>query len=101
MSVPVTPRCGVGAGSKVNWSAALVALVPPTVVTVISTVPAVEGGDVAVIDPSEFTVNEVAATPPKSTAEAPVNPVPVIVTDVPPFTVPLVVAIADTVGSAM
>ena len=80
MSVPVAASCGVGAGSKVNWSAALWALVPFAAVTVTSTVPTVEGGAVAVIDPSEFTVNEVASVVPKCTALAPVKFVPVMVT---------------------
>jgi len=39
----------------VNWSAELVALVPPAVTTVMSTVP-VPAGDVAVICAAELTV---------------------------------------------
>jgi hypothetical protein len=64
-------------------SALLVRLVPPTgVLTVTSTVP-VPGGEVAVMVVELRTVN-VAALAPKSTALAPVKPVPVIVTAVPP-----------------
>ena len=74
----------VGGATKVNWSAAPVALVPPGVVTVTSTVPADSAGAVAVILLELLTVYAPAAVPPKLTAVAPVNPVPVIVTLVPP-----------------
>ena len=66
-----------------NWSAAEVAEVPPGVVTVTSTVPA-PAGEVAVIEVAELTVKLVALVAPNLTAVAPVKPVPVIVTDVPP-----------------
>ena len=56
-----------------NWSAALVALVPPGVVTVTSTVPALPAGAVAVMLVALLTVNAVAAVPPKLTAVAPVE----------------------------
>jgi hypothetical protein len=46
------------------------------------------------------TVNEVAAVLPKLTAVAPVNPVPVMVTDVPPASGPALGRIAVTVGAA-
>ena len=73
----------VGAAVYVYWSALLVALVPPGVVTVTSAVPAVPAG--------ARTVHEVAVqeTPlavtsiPKVTAVVPDSPVPVIVTGVP------------------
>ena len=52
---------------NVNWSAAPVALVPPGVVTVMSTVPALWAGEVAVIDVALLTVNVVAAVAPKLT----------------------------------
>jgi hypothetical protein len=78
---PVT--AGTGA-VKVNWSAGDVGLVPPAVVTVTSTVPATWAGDVAVICESEITVNEGTAAVPNVTADAPVKPVPVMVTEVPP-----------------
>lgn len=84
---------------KVNSSAALVALPPSTVVTVMSTVPFDEAGVTAVIDVSEFTV-KLAETVPKSTADAPVKPVPVIVMDVPPATDPVGGVTAVTVGAA-
>ena len=81
------------------WSAALVALVPPTVVTRTSTVP-VPAGAVAVIEVALFTVNEVADVAPKVTAVAPVRPVPVMVTVVPPVAGPAVGLIEVTVGAA-
>ena len=65
----------------------LVALVPPGVVTVTSTVPATPVGAVAVIWLELFTEN-VAAVPPKLTPVAPVKPVPLIVTVVPPVVGP-------------
>jgi hypothetical protein len=73
----------VGAGTNVYWSALLVALVPPGVVTVTSTVP-VPAGVVAMIAVALATVNELAAVPPNLTAVAPVRLVPVIVTLLPP-----------------
>ena len=88
----------VGAARNVNWSAAPVGLVPLGVVTVMSTVPAVCAGEVAVIDVALFTVNDAAAVAPKLTAVAPVKPVPVIVTDVPPAVGPLVGLTLVTVG---
>ena len=83
-----------------NWSAASVGEVPPVVVTLTSTVP-VPAGDVAVICVAELTVKLVAAVAPKVTAVAPVNPVPVIVTDVPPVVDPDVGAIEVKVGGAV
>ena len=66
------------------------ALVPPGVVTVISTAPALPAGEVAVICVALLTVNEVAAVTPNFTAVAPVKLVPVMVTEVPPAVVPAV-----------
>ena len=53
------------------WSAGLVALVPPGVVTVTSTVPADPGGDVAVISEASTTDTFVAGLDPTSTDVAP------------------------------
>src|SRR6478735_564937 len=78
----------VGAATNVNWSFALVALVPPTVVAVMSTVPAACAGAVAVIVVALFTVKLVAAVAPKDTADAPLRFVPVMVTLVPPTSGP-------------
>src|SRR6516162_9703639 len=72
---------------------------PAGVVTVTFTVP-VPAGLSAVIEVSLTTVTFVAATVPKSTAVAPVKPVPVIVTVVPPAGGPLVGLMAVTVGAA-
>ncbi len=63
------------------------ALVPEGVVTVTSTVPA-PAGEVAVMLVAQLTVKLVAAVGPKLTALAPVKPVPVMVTEVPPVPAP-------------
>ena len=81
-----------------NWSAELVALVPPGVVTVTSTVP-LPAGEVTVIWVSELTVG-VAEVLPKWTTVAPVKLVPVIVTMVPPDAGPEPGEIPVTVGAA-
>ncbi len=65
----------------------MVVELPIDVTTVISTVPAVCEGDVAVIDPEEFTVYE-PREPPNRTAETLLNPVPLMATPVPPSVVP-------------
>ena len=80
-----------------KWSAFDVALVPPEVATVTSTVPAEPAGEVAVIWVALLTVN-VAVVAPNFTPVAPVKLVPVRVTLVPPAVVPLVGATAVTVG---
>src|SRR5947209_10946876 len=69
-----------GAPMYVNWSAELVVLVPPGVVTVTSARP-VPAGLVAVILVSVLKV-KVAAVGPKLTALAPVKLVPVMTTEV-------------------
>ena len=66
------------------WSAPVVALVPPGVVTVTWTVPAVPAGAVAVIWVALMTVKWWRLSAPNLTAVAPVRLVPVIVTEVPP-----------------
>jgi hypothetical protein len=71
----------------VNWSTALVALVPLAVITVISTVP-VPAGAVAVMLVTLATVKLAAAVVPNFTAVAPVKFVPVMVKVVPPCVVP-------------
>jgi hypothetical protein len=87
----------------VNLSAALEAEVPPIVVTVTSTVPADSAGKTAVIDDALTTVYEVAAMDPNMTLLAPMNPVPVIVTEVPvavpPAVLPVDGEIEVTVGA--
>jgi hypothetical protein len=91
----------VGAAPYVNLSAATIALVPPGVVTLTSTTPAIWAGEVMVILVLEFTVRLVPAVVPNLTAVAPVNPVPVIVTTVPPAVGPLAGEMAVTVGRAI
>jgi hypothetical protein len=68
----------------VNWSAALVALVPEGVTTLMSTVPAPAAGDVAMTWLALTVVTLIPATPPKVTELTPVKFDPVIVTGVPP-----------------
>ena len=83
------------------WSLLPVALVPPGVVTVTSTVPAVPAGAVAVIWVALLTVTLVAAFEPKLT-EAPLTKfVPVIVTMVPPVVGPAVGLMLVTVGAGV
>ena len=65
-----------------------------------STVPA-PAGDVAVIDVDELTVKPVAEVAPKTTAVVLENPLPVIVTDVPPVAGPTVGDTELTVGAAV
>jgi hypothetical protein len=76
-----------------------VLLVPPEVVTVIPTVPALPAGEVAVIEVALFTVKLAAAVVPNLTRVAPVKAVPAMVTVVPPATGPLVGFTAVTVGA--
>ena len=77
-----------GLSEKVKRSAEPVALVPLGVVTVTSTIP-LPGGEIALIEVALLTVNEDAAIDPKLTAVAPVKPVPVMVTLVPPAAGPV------------
>ena len=67
-----------------NWSLALVWLVPPALTTVTSTVPGACGGVVSTICRAASEVKLDATVVPKSTAEAFCRFVPVIVTLVPP-----------------
>ncbi len=60
----------------------------------------VPAGEVAVIEVAELTVKLVALVAPNFTAVAPVKPVPVTVTDVPPAAGPDVGEIEVTVGAA-
>jgi hypothetical protein len=80
---------GAEALLTVKWSADTAGEVPLGVATMMSTVAAASGGDTAVINVLELTVNEDAGTPPKVTPVAPVKLVPVMVVLVPPAVVPL------------
>jgi hypothetical protein len=66
---------------------------------VTSTIPE-PAGLVAVIEVALFTVYEVAAVLPKVTAVAPVKPVPVIVTELPPRVEPAAGEMPVTAGTA-
>ena len=90
----------VGAATKVYWSDAPVVLLPPTVVTVTSTVPAEPAGAVAVTEVALFTVTLIAALVPKFTEVVPVRFVPVTVTEVPAVSGPDAGLIEVTVGAA-
>ena len=72
---------------------------PPGVVTVMSTVP-LPAGDIAVMDVAETNKND-AALVPNFTAMAPVKPLPVMVTVVPPASGPLVGLTLVTIGPAV
>ena len=78
-------------------SPATIALVPPGVVTRISTIPE-PAGEVAVRRVAELYVT-LAATVPNMTVDALVNPVPVIVTMVPPAAGPLAGEMLVTFGA--
>ena len=82
-----------------NWSAVDVADVPPTVVTVTSTVP-VPAGDVTVSEVAELTVTPVAAMVPNLTAGHPGEVGAGDGHPVPPVAGPLVGLTAVTVGAA-
>jgi hypothetical protein len=69
-------------------------------VTVTSTVPTDPAGACTVSDVFDVTLNAVAATPPKCTPLAPVKPLPVTVTLVPPAVVPEDGETPVTVGAA-
>ena len=87
-----------------NSSPAVIAEMPPAVVTVRSTLPAeVRGddGEIAVISVEDTTSNEVAAAAPNLTEVASVRLVPVIVTWVPPEIRPLVGEIEVMTGNEM
>jgi hypothetical protein len=70
-------------------------------VTTTSTAPAAWAGVMAVIDVALSTLTPVAASPPKVTVAPVTNPVPVMVTEVPPAGRPAVGATEVTAGAAM
>lgn len=83
---------------KVNWSPVPVGLVPLQLVTVTSTVPGVPGGEVAVMVVPFTTVKVAAGVVPNLTPVTQVNPVPVMVTVVPPEDGPVFGFTPVTVG---
>jgi len=82
----------------VNWSPAEVAEVPPAVVTVTSTTPALPAGEVTVTDVALLAVIEPAVAP-NVTEVAEVRLVPVMTTLVPPAVGPLLGVTEVTVGA--
>ena len=73
--------------------------VPDGVVTWTSTTPAASAGDMAVICESELIVKD-AGTPPNVTLLAPVKPLPVRTTRVPPAVLPVAGLAAVMAGTA-
>src|ERR1700676_4126950 len=95
---PVT--VGTGGAVKVNWSdGALTSEVPPGVVTKTSTVAAASAGEMIVMEVAELTTRPVPAVVPNFTVVAPVKPVPVTVTLVPPAVGPVFGLTPVTVGT--
>jgi len=94
---------GAGPGGGVEYVKPFerVPLWPSVFVTTTLTAPAAWAGVTEVIVVLFVTETFVAATPPKETVAPDTKPVPVIVTDVPPFVVPLFGEIADTVGAGV
>src|SRR5450432_3464163 len=88
----------VGAGRNVNVPADVPVPLGDVTLTVTAPVPAAV---TAVICVSEFTTKLAAAVPPNFTAVAPVKPVPVMTTLVPPLAGPEVGANPVTVGGGM
>src|SRR6202790_3412188 len=89
-----------GGAVKVNWSdGALTSEVPPGVVTKTSTVAAASAGEMMVMDVAELTTRPVPAVVPNFTTVAPVKPVPVTVTLVPPAVGPVFGLTPVTVGT--
>lgn len=99
----VTPLYGAMAvtvgGVSAKLKSALGALVPPGVVTCTLAVPPLPLGVVHVMLVLFTTVTPVAAAPPMLTPVAPEKLLPVIVTLVPPFAVPLVGEMLLTMGA--
>jgi len=89
---------GTGGATAVNWSAAEVAEVPDGVVTVMSNVPAVKGGDRTVMEVAELIVNVITTVAPKATCVAPLKLVPVTRIGVPPLVGPEAGEMPLTVG---
>jgi hypothetical protein len=73
--------------------------VPAAVVTVTTTTPAPSAGEVAVIEVAEFTVTAVAGVEPNLTVDPLTNPVPMMVTLVPPAVEPPLGLREVTVGA--
>jgi hypothetical protein len=92
---PVTAGCA----AQVKVASAFAALVPPGATMLMAALP-LPAGDLAVIVVAPPTVNEAAGVVPNSTAVAPVNAVPVMVTLVPPAIGPALGETAAIDGTA-
>ena len=88
-----------GAERKVKLSSAVVAELPATVSTVTSTTPEAIAGATADIENPDVTVTSLDGDEPKSTVAPGANPVPLIVTDVPPDVGPALGLSDMTVGA--
>ena len=97
----VTVGAGAGGGVEKVKPFKIVPLWPSGFVTTTLTAPAAWAGVTAVIVVLFVTETFVAEAPPKETVAPGTKPVPVIVTDVPPFVVPLFGEIEDTVGAGV
>jgi hypothetical protein len=93
-------HAGPGAHVYVNIELGPGVLVPAGVVTVTGTAPD-PAGDVTVIWVADTTVTAVPGELPNSTEVAPVNPVPVMVTTVPPAAGPVAGLSETTVGAGV
>ena len=83
-----------------NWSAEEIDDVPPSVVTVMSTVPATPEGEITVSWVALLNVTLEALTAPKATVDAAVKLAPLTTTEVPPLAKPIEVPRLVTVGNA-
>src|SRR5579883_248161 len=107
VNVPEEPTVNVvllalviaGAVPNVKRSFGVVALVPPPVVTVMSTVPAASAGETAVIWVGELTTTDAAGVEPKFTVAPARKLAPPIVTLVPPVVGPEDGDTLDTTGT--
>src|SRR3984885_11505777 len=98
-SSPGRPTPAPGRPTPASWTMLFVD-VPPGVVTVTVTVPDPDGLTALIWVP-ESMITSVAASGPNITAVAPMNPLPVIVTGVPPSSDPLPGVTAVTTGTGM
>ena len=96
---PLLGSRAVIVGMYLKWSLLVSELPPAVFVTVTSTVPALAGGAITVIEVAELTVNSLAGVAPNETPETAVNSVPVIVTGLPPAAGPLLSESLLTLGA--
>jgi hypothetical protein len=97
---PTLATAGTGGVVYVNWSAVVIWLVPPAVVTVMSTTPTVPPGLLWTSTTLSLSGKNGAKAAPNLTLVAPENPLPLIQTVVPPEAEPLDGLTALTAGVA-